>query len=64
MFAKMSKQKNGKIAKIEKDGEEPVYCLDVFDTSNFSIEGGVIVSNCMDATRYAIDDLSKKRIEF
>ena len=64
MFAKMSKQKNGKIAKIEKDGKEPVYCLDVFDTSNFSIEGGVIVSNCMDATRYAIDDLSKKRIEF
>lgn len=64
MFAKMSKQKNGKIAKIEEDGTEPVFCLDVFDTSTFSIEGGVIVSNCMDSIRYAIDDLQRPRFDF
>lgn len=64
LLREMSKQKDGRIAKIEKDGTEPVYCLDVYDTSNFSIEGGVIVSNCLDALRYAIDDLSRPKFDF
>ena len=64
VFGKMPEQEDIHPAKIEADGVEPVYCLDVYDTSNFSIEGGVIVSNCMDSTRYAIDDLSKKRFDF
>lgn len=64
MLAKMSKQKNGKIANIEEDGTEPVFCLDVFDTSTFSIEGGVIVSNCLDSIRYAVDDLQRPRFDF
>lgn len=64
MFAKMPKQEDIHPTKIEADGVEPVYCIDVYDTSNFSIEGGIIVSNCLDATRYAVDDLSKPRFDF
>ena len=64
MLAKVPEQEDIHPAKIEADGVEPVYCLDVYDTSNFSIEGGIIVSNCMDALRYAIDDLQRPRFDF
>lgn len=64
MLAKVPEQEDIHPAKIEADGVEPVYCLDVYDTSNFSIEGGVIVSNCMDSIRYAIDDLQRPRFDF
>lgn len=66
LLAILSKQENVSvaIAKVEEDGIEPVYCMDVFDTSNFSVEGGLIVSNCLDALRYAIDDLDKPRFDF
>ena len=53
-----------KMLKKERAGKAPVYCLDVYDTSNFAVDGGIIVSNCMDALRYAIDDLSKPRFDF
>ncbi len=45
-------------------GVMDVYCLDVYDTSNFALDNGIIVSNCLDATRYAIDDLGKQRFDF
>ena len=53
-----------KIVKIEDTGKNPVYCMDVFDTSNFSVNGGIIVSNCMDAIAYAIRDMARKPIEY
>ena len=53
-----------KMLKKERAGKAPVYCLDVYDTSNFAVDGGIIVSNCMDALRYAIDDLQRPRFDF
>lgn len=45
-------------------GKEPVYCLDVYDTSNFALANGVVVSNCMDAIRYAISDLHRPTVSY
>ena len=42
------------ISKIEFDGFEDVYNMEVEDNHNYSIEGGLIVHNCMDATRYFV----------
>lgn len=53
-----------KMLNKERVGKAPVYCLDVYDTSNFAIDGGIIVSNCMDALRYAVDDMSRQRFDF
>ena len=39
------------IRKVEK---ADVYNMEVDDNHNFSIEGGLIVHNCMDATRYFV----------
>ena len=33
-------------------GKQPVYNMEVDDYHNFSVNGGIIVHNCMDATRY------------
>lgn len=40
------------IEKIEYDGEEAVYNMEVVDNHNFSISNGLIVHNCMDQLRY------------
>mgnify|MGYP004547883423 FL=1 len=40
------------IAKIELDGREDVYNMEVADNHNFAVNGGLIVHNCMDALRY------------
>lgn len=45
-------------------GVEDVYCMDVFDTSTFALYNGVIVSNCLDALRYAVDDLAIKPVSW
>lgn len=45
-------------------GVEDVYCMDVFDTSTFALYNGVIVSNCLDALRYAVDDLAVKPVSW
>ncbi len=39
--------------KIEDAGRADVYCLTVPETAAFCIEGGLIVHNCADETRYA-----------
>jgi hypothetical protein len=39
--------------KIEEAEPADVYCLDVPDVHNFSIEHGIIVHNCADSIRYA-----------
>ena len=45
------------IKKIEYDGVEDVYNMEVSDNHNFAIENGLIVHNCMDATRYLVSTL-------
>ena len=40
------------IKAIRKIGRADVYNMEVEDNHNFSIEGGLIVHNCMDSMRY------------
>ena len=42
------------IKAIRKIGTADVYNMEVEDNHNFSIEGGLIVHNCMDAMRYFV----------
>lgn len=44
---------------IEEDGQADVYNMEVSGTHNFSVNNGIIVHNCMDATRYFV---KKKRL--
>lgn len=39
---------------VEEDGNEDVYNMEVSGTHCFSVNGGIIVHNCMDATRYFV----------
>ena len=39
------------VAKIEIEPNEDVYNMEVIGTHNFSVNGGVIVHNCMDDIR-------------
>lgn len=51
------------VAKIEIDGYEDVYNMEVEDNHNFAIEGGLIVHNCMDATRYFVRSKKLGRVK-
>lgn len=42
------------IADIKPLGKQPVYNMEVDEYHNFSANGGIIVHNCMDATRYMV----------
>jgi hypothetical protein len=42
------------IKAIRKVGKADVYNMEVDENHNFSIEGGLIVHNCMDAVRYFV----------
>jgi hypothetical protein len=48
-----------KIKKIEKIANEDVYNMEVKEHHNFAVNGGYIVHNCMDATRYAVSELKQ-----
>lgn len=54
------------IAKIETCGVEPVYNMEVDDNHNFAINGGLIVHNCMDDTRYFVKtmNIAKPKSEY
>jgi len=45
-----------RIKRIRRIGCEPVYNMEVQDHHNFAVAGGLIVHNCIDATRYALED--------
>ena len=62
--ASRATRKYAKMRKRQALRIEDVYCMDVMATSTFALDNGVIVSNCMDALRYAIDDLSRPRFDF
>lgn len=42
------------IADIKPCGKQAVYNMEVDEYHNFAVNGGVIVHNCMDSTRYFI----------
>ena len=49
------------IAKIEIEPNEHVYNMEVIGTHNFSVNGGVIVHNCMDDVRYFVNTVLKNK---
>ena len=49
------------IAKIEIVPNEDVYNMEVIGTHNFSVNGGVIVHNCMDDIRYFVNTVLKNK---
>lgn len=46
--------KSAEIVRIEEDGYADVYNMEVSGTHCFSVNGGIIVHNCMDAMRYFV----------
>ena len=42
------------IKNIKKIQNEDVYNMEVDDNHNFAVNGGIIVHNCMDSTRYFV----------
>lgn len=50
----INKQNIVGIAKIEEDTHADVFNMEVDDNHNFAINGGLIVHNCMDDTRYFV----------
>ena len=45
-----------RIKSVEYVGKEDVYNMEVRDHHNYSVAGGFIIHNCIDATRYAFND--------
>ncbi len=45
---------------VSFEGYESVYNLEVEDAHHFSVEGGIVVHNCWDAARYALDARIKR----
>ena len=50
------------VTKIEIEPNEDVYNIEVMGTHNFSVNGGVIVHNCMDDIRYFCNTIMKFKI--
>ena len=44
-----------RVVSIRRLPPEPVYNMEVERTHNFAVNGGLIVHNCIDATRYALE---------
>lgn len=47
---------------IRMCGKQPVYNMEVDEYHNFSVNGGVIVHNCMDAVRYLCNTVMWREI--
>ena len=43
-----------KVVGVKRIGEADVYNMEVQDNHNFSVNGGLIVHNCMDSMRYFV----------
>ena len=50
-----------RIAKLQHCGVAEVYDLTVPSTENFSINGGIIVHNCADVSRYMLMTLHESK---
>lgn len=55
--------KTVKIKSIRYIGKEDVYNMEVKSHHNFSVNGGFIVHNCMDAIRYFVYTILRFKIE-
>lgn len=53
--------KTVKVTGVHPDGIEDVYNMEVEDTHCFAVNGGLIVHNCMDATRYFVQTMNLVR---
>lgn len=49
-----------KVKSIKYIGKQDVYNMEVAAHHNFSVNGGLIVHNCIDQARYACEDDMKK----
>lgn len=47
---------------IKSVGKAPVYNMEVDDCHNFSVNGGIIVHNCMDAVRYFVQTIMRREV--
>lgn len=50
------------ISKIEIEPNEDVYNMEVMDTHNFAVNGGIIVHNCMDDIRYFVMTILRHKV--
>lgn len=50
------------IVAIRPLGKQPVYNMEVDEYHNFSVNGGIIVHNCMDMARYFCYTILRKEI--
>ena len=53
--------KTVKVTGVHPDGVEDVYNMEVEDTHCFAVNGGLIVHNCMDSTRYFVQTMNLVR---
>ncbi|MCD7735295.1 MAG: hypothetical protein LUH48_09275 [Clostridiales bacterium] len=51
-----------RIESVKLVGREPVYNLEVDEYHNFSVNGGYIVHNCMDAMRYFVSTILGRQV--
>jgi len=52
--------KKVKVVSVRQSGIEDVYNMEVANHHNFAVNGGFIVHNCIDATRYAFSEDMEK----
>ncbi|MCL6560021.1 MAG: hypothetical protein K6U74_14775 [Firmicutes bacterium] len=50
----MENKKGTRVLGVRKIERQDVYNMEVEDHHNFSVEGGLIVHNCMDRNRYFV----------
>lgn len=58
-----NKQNTVGIAKIEEDTRADVFNMEVDDNHNFAVNGGLIVHNCMDETRYFVKTMNINKVQ-
>lgn len=53
-----------RVKAVRRRSAEPVYNMEVERIHNFAVNGGLIVHNCIDATRYAMETvIGKKKLQ-
>ena len=53
-----------RVKSVRRTTPEPVYNMEVERYHNFAVNGGLIVHNCIDSARYALEaEISRRRAE-
>ena len=47
-----------KVESIKPLGQQDVYNMEVDEFENYSVDGGMIIHNCIDALRYSVEPYS------